>query len=168
MSGLVCPTCGSAFRAGFTRCQHCKVDLVEAAVFAANQAARGDPKRSLAGKKTVAIVHAGLSACREIERAFLAAGVPCFLDAEAEEGEALAPGALKVGVMVAEDDMPRAGAVLKARFEGLIAQEGIGSFKTEAIDLSQAEVECPACMHKGALKEGCCADCGLFLGAPES
>lgn len=167
MSGLVCPSCGANFRAGFTRCQHCKVDLVEPAAFEATQAARGDPKRALAGKKTVAVLHAGLAACREIERAFLVAGIPCFLDANAEEGEALAPGALKVGVMIAEDDMPRAGAVLKARFEGLVAQEGIGSFKSEAIDLTQDEVECPACMHKGALQQGCCADCGLFLGATD-
>jgi hypothetical protein len=165
-AGLLCPSCGASYRQGFTECHSCHVALVDAATYAANHAARGDPRAELADKKLVPIVHAGLSACREIERALLEQGVPCFLDASADEGDLGAPGALKVGVLIAEDDLARAGAVLRARFEGLVAQEGIGSFKTEAIDLSADEVECPACGHKGALKDGECADCGLFLGAP--
>ena len=164
--GLICPSCSSTFRAGFTRCHSCKTDLVEQAAFAASQATRGDPKKLLANKATVAIVHAGLPACREIEKALLAGGIPCFIDAAAEEGEPLAPGALKVGVFIAEEDMKRAGAVMHARFEDLVAKEGVGSFKTEAIDLSLAEVDCPACGFKGELKDGACGDCGLFLGAP--
>ena len=165
--GLTCPTCGSTFRAGFTHCHTCKVALVDDGAYAATQAARGDPKRELANKTVIAIVHAGLPACREIERALLDAGVPCFIDAAAEEGEPLAPGALKVGVFIAEDDLARAGAVMKSRFETLIAKEGVGSFKTDAIDLSLDEVECPACTFKGPLKDGACGDCGLFLGAPD-
>ncbi|OGQ26297.1 MAG: hypothetical protein A2138_17360 [Deltaproteobacteria bacterium RBG_16_71_12] len=69
--------------------------------------------------------------------------------------------------MIAVADLPRAGELLRRRFEQLIAKEGVGSFNTEAIDLSAAEVQCPACGHAGALAEGACADCGLFLGAPE-
>lgn len=167
MSGLICPQCGAGYRAGFTVCHTCKVDLVDEALNTAQRAARGKPRDLLAGRPTTTIVQAGLPACREIERALLEAGITCFLDANAEEGEALAPGVLKVGVVVAEDDVPRVGALLKARFEGLIAKEGVGSFNTEAIDLTAAEVACPACGHTGALKNGECADCGLFLGAPE-
>lgn len=167
MSGGICPSCGASYRAGFDSCHACKVPLVDKATYAATQKSRGKPREQLEGKKTVAIVHAGLPACREIERALLEAGVPCFIEANAEEGEPMAAGAMKVGVMVAEDDLARVGAIMKARFEGLVAQEGIGSFKTDAIDLSAAEIECPACGHKGALKNGECADCGLFLGAPD-
>ena len=167
MSALICPQCGANYRAGFTVCHACKVDLVDDATFAAQRQSRGKPRDILAGRPTATIVHAGLQACREIERALLEAGIPCFLDANAEEGEALALGALKVGVVVAEDDVVRVGALMKARFEGLVAKEGIGSFNTEAIDLSAAEIACPACSHKGPLKNGECADCGLFLGAPE-
>lgn len=165
MSGLVCPKCGASYRVGFTHCHSCRVDLVDPAIGLAAAAAATDPRAALAGRETTAIVHAGLAACREIERALLEAGVPCVLDANAEEGEPLAAGALKVGVVIASDDLARAGAVLKARFEGLVAKEGIGSFKTEAIDLTAAEIECPACGHKGALQDGACGDCGLFLGA---
>ncbi len=164
--GLICPSCSSTFRAGFTRCNSCGVNLVDQSIFDARQAGRGDPKKLLADRATIAIVHAGLPACREIERALLDGGIPCFIDATAEEGEALAPGALKVGVFIAEDDLARAGALMKSRFEELVAKEGVGSFKTDAIDLSLDEIECPACAFKGALKEGACGDCGLFLGAP--
>ena len=166
-TGLVCPSCGGTFRVGFTRCAPCKVDLVDRATWEAALAARDDPKRALAGKKTVAIVHASLPACREVERALLDANIPCLLQTENVDGEVLAAGAMKIGVIVAEDDLPRVGAVMKSRFEALIHKEGMGTFKTDAIDVSAAEVECPACGHKGALKSGECADCGLFLGATD-
>jgi hypothetical protein len=112
-------------------------------------------------------VHASLQACREIEGALLDAGIPCVLQTDTEEGEVLAAGAMKIGVVVAEDDLPRVTHLMKSRFEALIKREGVGTFKTEAIDVAAAEVECPACGHKGALKAGECADCGLFLGAPQ-
>jgi hypothetical protein len=166
-TGLVCPKCGGAFRAGFTRCVPCKVELVDRAAFEAGLIARDDPRQALAGKKTVTVVQASLPACREIERALLDAGIPAMVRTENEEGEALSAGTLKIGVVVAEDDLARVGVVMKARFEALIRAEGVGSFKTEAIDISAAEVECPACGHTGALKDGECADCGLFLGATD-
>jgi hypothetical protein len=90
-----------------------------------------------------------------------------MLKTENEEGEALSAGTLKIGVVVAEDDVARVGVVMKSRFEALIRKEGVGAFKTEAIDVGAAEVECPACGHKGPLKNGECADCGLFLGATD-
>lgn len=167
MAGLVCPGCGGSFRAGFTRCASCQLDLVEPAALAEQKKKLDSPRAALQGVPTVAVLHAGLPACREIERALLEAGVPCYVEAAAEEGEALAPGAMKVGVIVAEADLAKVGELLKRRFEDLVAREGVGSFNTKAIDLSAAEVECPACGHSGALADGACGDCGLFLGAPE-
>lgn len=168
MSGLVCPQCGGVFRAGFTRCATCQVDLVDAATVADLKKKVGSPRAALADVATVPIIHAGLAACREIERALLDEGIPCYVEANAEEGEALAPGALKVGVIVAEADVPKVGDLLKRRFEDLVKKEGVGSFNLAAIDLSASEIECPACGHKGALTDaGACGDCGLFLGAPE-
>lgn len=164
---LSCPECGATFRAGFTRCNSCNVDLVDEATAAAAAARKTDPRAALEGVPRIALVHAGLPACREIERALLADGIPCLVEAEAEEGEPLAAGALKVGVIIAQADLQRAGELLRRRFEKLIEKEGVGSFNTEAVDLAAAEVQCPACGHKGALVEGACGDCGLFLGAPE-
>jgi hypothetical protein len=167
VSGRVCPSCGGTFRAGFTRCESCDEDLVDEATYAALLKKRDDPRAALEGVATVAIVHAGLAACREIERALLDAGVPCFVDAVAEEGDVLAAGAMKVGVIIAESDLARAGEVMKRRFAALIEKEGVGSFSSAAVDLSAETVQCPACGHSGALVDGACGDCGLFLGAPE-
>jgi hypothetical protein len=166
-SGLVCPQCGSTYRAGFTRCHTCDVELVAAERIEEIKKKIDSPRAALEGVPKVAIVHAGIAACREFERAILEAGIPCYVEAEAEEGEALATGAMKVGVIVAEADVPKVGDLMKRRFADLVAKEGVGSFNAEAIDLSAAEIECPACGHKGALVDGVCADCGLFLGAPE-
>ncbi|MCC7070676.1 MAG: hypothetical protein IT383_05100 [Deltaproteobacteria bacterium] len=164
---LSCPECGATFRAGFTQCSSCRVDLVDEATAAAAKERRQDPRAALEGVAKIALVHAGLPACREIERALLDDGIPCLVEAEAEEGEPMSVGAVKVGVIIAQADLQKAGELLRRRFEQLIAKEGVGSFNTEAIDLAAAEVQCPACGHTGALAEGACADCGLFLGAPE-
>ena len=91
----------------------------------------------------------------------------CFAAGHLGGFDALAPGALKVGVMVAEEDVGRAADVLRKQFEALLKKEGSGALVAEAIDLSQSEITCPACGHKGALVDGACADCGLFLGAPD-
>ncbi len=165
MSGLLCPQCGSTFRAGFTRCATCKVDLVDADTFALKHATMGDPRKVLAGRKVVPAIHSSLTSCKEIEGVLLAAGIPCFLATEEATTEAIAN---KIGVMVAEEDLARVGAVMNSRFHALVKSEGVGNFRTEAIDVAAAEVECPACGHKGALKAGECADCGLFLGDPEA
>ncbi len=168
MSGLVCPSCGSSYRAGFTRCAHCDVDLVDKAQIEDVKAKIDSPRLALADVPKVPVLHAGIAACREIERALLDAGIPCYVEAESEDADVLgAAGAMKVGVIVAEADLPRVGELLKQRFEELVEQEGVGSFNTEAIDLTAEEVQCPACGHTGALVDGACGDCGLFLGAPE-
>lgn len=162
---LMCPTCEGRFRAGFTRCGTCKVDLVDVATFNATKAGVDRPRQQLEGRKVVAVTHASIDACREIERALLAGGIACYVANDVDESEAIAA---KIGVFVAEDDLPRVGVVMKQRFADLVKSEGRGTFNTEAIDVSAAEVECPACGHKGALKAGECADCGLFLGAPDA
>lgn len=168
MAGLVCPQCASVYRAGFTRCAECNVDLVSAASVAEIKRKIDSPRAALEGVPKVAVIHAGIAACREIERALLDDGIPCYVEADADEGEPLSVGgAMKVGVIVAESDVPKVGELLKRRFEDLVKKEGVGSFNVAAIDLSAAEIECPACGHKGPLAEGACGDCGLFLGAPE-
>jgi hypothetical protein len=170
MSGLVCPSCGSTYRAGFTQCHTCKVDLVDASLVDDMKRKLDSPRAALEGVPKVAVVHASIAACREIESAILEAGIPCYVDAEGEEDDHHqlgAAGAMKVGVYVAEADLPKVGELMKRRFEDLVSREGVGSFNSVAIDLSASEVECPACGHKGALVDGKCADCELFLGAPE-
>ena len=169
MSTLVCPSCAGEFRAGFIVCQGCDAALIPKELYLDQKRHLDDPRLALAGRATTHVVEAGLSTCREIEAALLAAGIPAYVDAASEDGEPLSPGAMKVGVVVAEEDLPRVAGLMRARFEGLLRSEGVGMgiFHADPIDLSLAEITCPACGHVGALSEGTCADCGLFLGAPE-
>jgi hypothetical protein len=160
MTGLVCPACGARFRAGFERCASCKVDLVDPSRVVVEVHSEG----GLAGKKTVALTSASLTACREVERALNKAKIPCAVVAEDPDG-VLAAGALKVSVVIAEDDLARANALMLGQFEAMLKREGVGSFNTEAVNVDAGAVTCPACGHSGALKNGECSDCGLFLGA---
>jgi hypothetical protein len=158
---LVCPICRAGFRAGFTHCTACKAALVDDSTL---PAADADPRDTLRGKKRVTIVQAGLAACKEMQRALDAAHIPCVVEAIDEEGQPLATGAMKVGVVVAEEDVPRVAALLQKQFAALLSKEGVGSMQSAAIDPTAASVTCPACGHVGALVDNCCADCGLFLG----
>jgi hypothetical protein len=168
VSGLVCPSCGGQYRTGYTRCGTCDVDLVDEKTYADLQAARDNPRAALANVPTIPVVHAGIAACREIERAILEAGVPCYVDAINDDDQPLSTGgAMKVGVIIAEADLAKVGEIMRKRFSELIEKEGVGSFNSTAIDLAADEIECPACGHKGPLVDGACGDCGLFLGAPE-
>ncbi|HEY4220571.1 MAG TPA: hypothetical protein VGO62_04495, partial [Myxococcota bacterium] len=99
---LVCPQCGSTYRAGFTRCHSCDVDLVDGAQVDAIKKKLDSPRSALAEVPKVTIIHAGIAMCRELERAILDAGFPCYVDADTEEGDMLAPGAMKIGVVIAE------------------------------------------------------------------
>jgi hypothetical protein len=165
---VICPVCTSEYRSGYTRCKSCDVDLVDAAEIEVLKARTRSPRETLQGKETQAVATAGLAACREIEAAILDGGVPCYVAGENEEGEALSAGTMRYSVLVARDDLQSVGAILRGRFEALLAKEGTGTFQDTAIDLSQETVTCPACGHTGALVGGDCADCGLSLGVPAS
>jgi hypothetical protein len=165
---LACPQCGDEYRPGIARCNRCDVELVDPDTVAAmGTVEEKSPRELLEGRKTATIAEAGLSACRELEKELLHAGIPAYTTAvEEEEANLGSAGIMKYGVIIAEDDLAQASEALKDRFEALVAREGIGSLNTEAIDLEASEVTCPACGHTGALDDGACADCGLFLGAP--
>ncbi len=164
---MICPVCTSEYRTGYTRCAACDTDLVDDSEIEAIRARTRSPRESLQGVETASVATAGLAACREIETVVLDGGIPCFVAAENEEGEALSAGTMRYTVLVAAADLQKVGAILRGRFEELLAREGTGKFQDAAIDLTQETVTCPACGHSGALVEGACADCGLSLGVPE-
>lgn len=164
---MICPACESEYRAGYTRCASCDVDLVEPSALAEIKARTATPRDSLKDVPRATVAQAGLAACREIEAALLAGGVPAFVEANQEEGEALSAGMMRYGVVVAAADLAQVSTILRGRFEALLAREGTGAFQDTAVDLSADTVTCPACGHTGALVDGACGDCGLGLGIPE-
>ncbi len=165
----ICPSCRAEYREGYTRCAACGVDLVHpvsSSVMVMSQ--KASAKELLKDVAKTTIVEAGLDACREIERELLSADVQAFVSSEEmDEGALGSAGITRFSVVIGSDDLAKASDVLKGRFEALVAAEGIGSLSMEAIDLESETVVCPACGHEGALEEGLCADCGLFLGAPD-
>ena len=165
----VCPTCGAEYRSGFIECGDCKVSLIEPNTSPAMvMAQKESPKAILDQVETTPIVEAGLDACREIERELLDNQIPAYVAGITTDDAALGSANVsRFSVVIATEDLAKASAFLKGRFEALAAQEGIGSLSAEAIDLSDEIITCPACGHQGPLSEGNCADCGLFLGAPE-
>ena len=166
---MICPSCQSEYRDGFHRCASCDCELVAPAsspVMVMSQ--KASAKDLLKDVSQTSIVEAGLEACREIERELLGADIPAFVSSsDVEEGALGSAGITRFSVIVGTDDLGRASDTLKGRFEALVASEGIGSLNVDAINLENETVMCPACGHEGALQAGLCADCGLFLGAPE-
>lgn len=163
---MICPSCESEYRAGFTRCASCDVDLVDAAELEAIRARTASPRETLEGVERAVVAQAGLAACREIERALLDGGVPALVEAHQEEGEALSAGTMRYAVVVAAADLPKVSAILRGRFEALLEKEGTGRFQDVAVDLEAETVTCPACGHVGPLVDDACGDCGLSLGVP--
>lgn len=166
----MCPSCHAEYRSGFERCASCDVDLVEPGVLEDEARAYGTPKEMLAGKELARIPQPNLDACRDLERQLIAAEIPCYVNAEEADADVAFGSAASImyTLVIARDDIPQVKDALKGRFEKMLENQGLGSFNTEAVDLESETVTCPACGHEGALDdEGSCADCGLFLGAPD-
>jgi hypothetical protein len=163
----VCPSCSSEFRAGFTRCVTCNVDLVAEDAFSHEAKAFGSPRELLADKECIAIPQVNLQACRELEGVLLAGDIPAYTNAqEADMEVALGSSAsILYSVVLASADLDRAKKLMRGRLEAMLEQEGLGQLVTEAVNLDAEEVTCPACGHHGALKNSACASCDLFLGA---
>lgn len=164
---LVCPSCGSEYRAGITRCASCAVDLVSAGDVAARQAKRGGGREALAGVETTMVPQANLPSAKELERLIVDAGFACYTDAvEADQDVALgSSAAMTYGVVVRTSDVDAIRKQLRGGLEATLAKQGLAGLQTEAIDVDKGDVTCPACGHSGALVDGACGDCGLFLGA---
>tara|TARA_Y100001954_G_scaffold227410_1_gene270471 strand:+ start:104 stop:616 length:513 start_codon:yes stop_codon:yes gene_type:complete len=165
----VCPDCGAEYRTGFLECGDCKVALIEPNTSPAMvMAQKESPKAILEKVETTPIVEASLDACREIERELLEHQITAYVAGVTTDDAALGSANVsRFSVVIAAEDLAKASELLKGRFEALAAQEGIGSLNAEPIDLSNEIITCPACGHQGALVEGACEDCGLFLGAPD-
>lgn len=162
-----CPSCLAEYRVGIVECAHCKVPLVSPEEAGEVGDAQRNARQILEGAKTVNLsTGARLEGAREIERNILNAGIPCFLVAVESDDVTLSAAMMNYELVVAEEDAQRVFETFKDRYEAMVAQEGTGAMVNTVVNLDDDEVQCPACGHKGALVEGACSDCELFLGAP--
>ena len=167
----VCPSCGAEFREGFSECNSCMIPLVSPSdQEAAKTGFSSSPRDILENVEKGMIPQPHLAAARELEKMLLTEDIPCYVQAEeADQDVALGSvSAITYGVTVARADFQRVQEIFQSHFSQSIEKEGVDAqLVTEAVDLDADEVTCPACGFEGALAEGACSDCGLFLGIPD-
>lgn len=165
---LVCPQCGSEYRAGIAKCVGCAVDLVLPEALPKGSERERDPRRELEAVPKAFLPVRSLDVAREVERELLHHGILAYVHAEEVEGGVLSVGLLQYAVGFAQEDTEAVRDVLEQRNVAALEREGLGALALAAVDLEAAEVTCPACAFTGPLDdEGACADCGLVLGVEE-
>jgi hypothetical protein len=181
----VCPRCRSEYRAEFTRCASCDVDLVDPATLPP-ELAEDDVLEALAEEENLVSVSRGtVEWCKEIQRKLLARQIPAI--ARRADDVLAAPGQhLVLEVVIREEDSDRAAEVFnqelleKLERDGLLgelaqlhaardraeqpASDGAGDVAAEGPAAEEAPLACPACGSTKKLKKGKCRKCGLFLG----
>ncbi len=112
--------------------------------------------------EVVPCVSAGISDIKEIFEACLAADIPAVLDRQEGCGAHGHPCAPRIDLCVRPDDLPKVMAMMHARWQSLLDQEGTlaeaGCGGAECDD-----PPCPACGAPGPLEGGACKECGLQL-----
>jgi len=120
--------------------------------------------KELADAEVVPCVSAGIADIKEVLDACLDANIPAVLDRQ----DGCGPGghghgcATRIDLCVRPDDLPKVMAMMHARWQGLLDQEGTLPDDAEvATDCD--DPPCPACGAAGPLEGGACKGCGLQL-----
>ena len=159
---MFCPRCRSEYRAGFTRCAHCEVELVAELPPADLYENPDAMAKALEGKDTQAILVGSHVDLAQAQRFLGSQQILSVLAGEGDQ-EVEAPMHQRLFLMVAAEDLERARAAIQARWrEGAIAQ-GLMTKEPGAVS---ADV-CPACGASVPANVSECPDCGLFIGGDE-
>ena len=118
--------------------------------------------KELADAEVVPCVSAGIADAKEVLDACLAADIPAILDRQDScEGHGHSC-AVRIDLCVRPEDLPKVMALMHARWQKLLDQEGTlpdqGAAAAECED-----PPCPACGTAAPLQEGACSGCGLQL-----
>jgi len=120
--------------------------------------------KQLSDAEVVPCVSAGIADIKEVLEACLAADIPAVLDRQ----DGCGPGghghgcATRIDLCVRPDDMPKVMAMMHARWQSLLDQEGTLTDEAGA-SLECDDPPCPACGVPGPLENGACKGCGLQL-----
>lgn len=165
-----CPECRQEFRRGFTRCEECRVDLVESLESAKPRMETLDMIQYLEKRETLAIATGQLDRLTMLKDLLCSHGIANMI--RRPGGECCSTGcAPSLELVIAAEDLPRAVEHLHRQFKELVRAEGDGETDPDRLDrvfdLAAEENPCPACearVPKGATE---CPECGLYVGAPE-
>lgn len=98
---------------------------------------------------------------RELEEACLTAGIPALVGMEACAKPNCTP---KAQLMVRNEDLQRASALFRERWNEMVASLGVEPSSLVPANVpEEGELPCPACGTAAPLEDGACSDCGLQL-----
>jgi hypothetical protein len=123
--------------------------------------------KEVAEDEVVPCISLGIAEIKEVFDACLEAGIPAILDRQEackDQGHSCAP---KIDLCVRPDDLPKLMAILHARWQSLLDQEGTLVDRT-AVPAECEDPPCPACGTVGPLLDGACKECGLQLEQADS
>lgn len=169
----ICLSCKGEYLDQIEECGTCNEPLVteEEALMAPSKETLLS-KEELFESEMLPFTEGGISQCRDVEKILAAANISCAvypLDLKAADNVATIGSASdkKYLLLIRAEDVDLAKKAMEGQFSREVAKEGKGAFSTEAIDLSNDTVLCPACGEQGPLNDGECSNCGLFLGVSE-
>lgn len=167
----ICQNCREEFLEHVEYCTDCDEKLVSnVGEVSVSTPATMLSKEELLKGETVALLEGALESCRELEKILVKSNIsavvyPVKLGCDDNAATLGASCSVKYMVLVRVEDVDRCKEALEGRFHEQVAREGLGRFVQDSVDISQSEISCPACEQRGALKNGECSSCGLFLGA---
>ena len=112
--------------------------------------------------EVVPCVSAGIADAKEVFEACLTADIPAVLDRQDSCGSHGGSCSTRIDVCVLPDDLPKVMAMMHARWQSLLDQEGTLPSRTAAAEECE-DPPCPACGTAAPLQDGACTGCGLQL-----
>lgn len=164
---LYCPRCKAEYFSHVATCADCLVPLLSEQEFAQKdtQVQPNDPYL----KNPIVFNQGPLDDLKEmanvLKKSLIRSAVlPETLSADDNAATLGAATQKKYLLLIDENDLEGAKRTLEDIFAQAVHKEGQGSLVRDVVNLEQSEITCPACNETGALENGECASCGLFLG----
>ena len=126
------------------------------------QVTKDEALKILEDAEVVPCVSAGIADAKEVLDACLAADIPAVLDRQDSCGGHGGSCSARIDLCVRPDDLPKVMAMMHARWQNLLDQEGTLPDRDDACAESD-DPPCPACGVAAPLVEGACKECGLQL-----
>lgn len=118
--------------------------------------------KELEDAEVVPCATAGIADIKEVLDACLAAGIPAILDRQDSCGGHGGTCSPRIDLCVRPDDLPKVMAMMHARWQDLLDQEGTLA-ECDSAPAEGDEPPCPACGIAAPLVDGACKGCGLQL-----
>jgi hypothetical protein len=157
---VICPNCHAEYQDSVAVCEACNEKLV-ASLPEETGLAFDELEAAIAAKTATLSAPRTLDDAKADQELLHEAGVPCLLYGNPESiGPSGAPRLYHLALL--PQHLEAATAALGRRRRQMLENEGM-SMSDAVVDLTQAELTCPACGTKFP-KADTCPECGLFLG----